>query len=278
MAHLTTGQQAIYQTLEEDRFANAERFYMADIGDLNGSGAQATALLAFDDDNNTVTVVIAAEGLEPGMVHPQHIHGFLNGQDAVVPTEAVDTDDDGFIELAEGLTTYGPVLLSLTSPPGGELSGFPTAPDGSYLFTQTYQLPAQDLPADPMLWLREIVLHGMTVPEGPGAGTPGEVNGTNGYLPTLPVAAGEIEEISSSEAFNTLRGIADEEFAGAGFRDRMELNRELRDEQFDYGRNAFRADIEDFSRDVRESANDLVENILTSVRQNLNFGAGWSFS
>lgn len=39
---------------------------------------------------------------------------------------------------------------------------------------------------------REIVLHGMFVAPGPGAGTPGEVNGTNGYLATLPVASGEI--------------------------------------------------------------------------------------
>ena len=40
--------------------------------------------------------------------------------------------------------------------------------------------------------LREVVIHGMTVPPGPGAGTPGEVNGTNGYLTVLPVASGEI--------------------------------------------------------------------------------------
>lgn len=42
------------------------------------------------------------------------------------------------------------------------------------------------------LQLREIVLHGLTVPPGPGADTPGEVNGTNGYLAVLPVASAEI--------------------------------------------------------------------------------------
>jgi hypothetical protein len=40
--------------------------------------------------------------------------------------------------------------------------------------------------------LREVVIHGLTVPPGPGAGTSGEVNGTNGYLTVLPVASGEI--------------------------------------------------------------------------------------
>jgi hypothetical protein len=278
VAHLTGDQQAIYQILQEDRFADAERFYMADIGELNGSGAQAQAILTIDEDTNTLTVVISAKGVEAGLVHPQHIHGFLDGRDANVPTSAVDVDQDGFIELAEGAETYGPVLLSLTSPPGGELSGFPTAPDGSYLFSQTYQLPAGDLPADPMLWLREIVVHGMTVPDGVGNGTPGEVDGTNGYLPTLPIAAGEIEEISSAEAFGMFRAIAEGEFDGAARADRRELNRELRDEQLDYSRTAFRNAIDDVGADVQGAADDLVANILSSVRQSLDFGGGWSFS
>jgi hypothetical protein len=40
--------------------------------------------------------------------------------------------------------------------------------------------------------LRELVIHGLTVPPGPGEGTPGEVDGTNGYLAVLPVASAEI--------------------------------------------------------------------------------------
>ena len=40
--------------------------------------------------------------------------------------------------------------------------------------------------------LREIVIHGLTVPAGPGSGTAGEVDGTNGFLAVLPVASAEI--------------------------------------------------------------------------------------
>ena len=42
-----------------------------------------------------------------------------------------------------------------------------------------------------MVALRELVIHGLTVPEGAGAGTPGEVDGTAGYKLVLPVASGE---------------------------------------------------------------------------------------
>jgi hypothetical protein len=47
------------------------------------------------------------------------------------------------------------------------------------------------------LELRHIVIHGKTVPAGPGSGTPGEVDGTNGYLTVLPVLCGEIDPVGN---------------------------------------------------------------------------------
>ena len=135
------------------------------------------------------------------MPHPQHIHGLL-GADApntMLATPADDTDHDGYIELAEGQKSYGPILLSLTSPPGGALSDFPTAPGGVIDFKQTYDLadssifPAGFTASDLFpLTDREIVIHGLTVPQGAGAGTPGEVDGSGGYKAVLPVADGFI--------------------------------------------------------------------------------------
>ncbi|HZH12085.1 MAG TPA: calcium-binding protein [Microvirga sp.] len=186
-------------------FLTADRLYTTSFTTLNGSGVSGNALLAVEDDK--LTVLIAASGLEPGQPHPQHIHGFLTGQDAQTPTLANDTDGDGYVELAEGLPEYGPILLTLTSPAGVGLEGFPTAPGGQIFFTEHYHiggsnphgevhhgstdlgLPAEDLD------LREIVLHGMTVPAGAGAGTPGEVDGTAGYKAVLPVASGELREV-----------------------------------------------------------------------------------
>jgi len=174
--------------------------YVATLTPLNNSGVSAIYNLTLDDMMLTVTG--QATGLVPNMPHPQHIHGLLGAAAPMtsVPTLAQDTDGDGFIELAEGLQTYGPILLNLTSPPGAGLSGFPTAPGGSFMFSETYNLADASLfpmgisMADLLpLTDREIVLHGLNVASGIGAGTPGEVNGTGGYIAVLPVAAGKIE-------------------------------------------------------------------------------------
>ena len=47
------------------------------------------------------------------------------------------------------------------------------------------------------LELREIVIHGLTVPA-VGSGTPGEVDGTAGYKVVVPVAGGEIHGVGNN--------------------------------------------------------------------------------
>ncbi len=211
-------------------FQAGDEFYYVQFNELNGSGVSGGALLIVNDGNtpdnlldDTLTVVIAATGLEPGQIHLQHIHG-LDGTDAVTPPPSADTDGDGFIELAEGLPFYQGILLNLTSPQGSGLDGFPTAPDGSIFFSSTYHLhpdasatghgghAAGDVInnfAD--LDEYEIVLHGMTV-GAIGAGTPGEVNGIAEYKLVLPVASGEIQrldDISGVSALAHLRNAFD---------------------------------------------------------------------
>jgi hypothetical protein len=182
--------------------AAAVPMYSASLNELNGSGVSGTADLTYNASDQLLTVDISASGLEPGAPHPQHIHGRFDGggnvADSFSPTLADDTDGDGFVELAEGLPQYGPVLVPLTSPAGGALENFPTADDGTINFSQTYDLTsdatfAADFGTDGLLPLenREIVLHGLTLAEGEGANG-GEANGEAGYKATLPVASGEI--------------------------------------------------------------------------------------
>ncbi len=180
----------------------AVKVFTAEIGALNGSGVTGTATLLLD--GTQLTVKVEAQGLEPGVTHAQHIHGAFdaNGQpiDSTTPVPAQDKDGDGFIEVGEGATSYGPVLVSLTDPIGAGLPGFPTAPNGEIDFQTVIDLTDPNVVADGFapgdvlpLSLREIVIHGLTVEGGAGEGTPGEVDGTAGFKLLLPVAAGEIE-------------------------------------------------------------------------------------
>jgi len=179
--------------------------FEADLAPLSGSGVSGLAALSLD--GNILTVNITASGLTPGQPHAQHIHGRFdsagNPINSVTPTLAQDTDGDGFIELAEGLPSYGPIILNLDQPPGS--GQFPTAPSGTINFLQTYDLSstpsfapgfgmADILPLD----LREIVLHGRFLEAGQGL-PPGEADGTAGYKGVLPVAAGEIRPVTVPE-------------------------------------------------------------------------------
>ena len=191
--------------------------YTVDLDPLNGSNVEGNGILTLDTDAQTLDVELSVFNVEPDLTpdtapikfHAQHIHGLTDPTaDSTSPTIANDIagDNDGYIELGEGFTSYGNVLAPLA---GGAIfgsgtsldgsTGFPVTTTGSYVYTQTIDLSDSDdfapgfTSADLFpLFFREIVIHGQTVATGEGAGTPGEVDGTGGYTALLPVASGEI--------------------------------------------------------------------------------------
>ena len=191
----------------------APMLFEAVLAPLNDSGVSGLARLSLD--GNLLTVNITASGLTPDQPHPQHIHGrFYDAgrpTNSTVPTLAQDTDRDGFVEVREGVLTYGPVILNFDSSPGS--GQFPTAPGGVLDFTETYDVTNDALFFDPLggqkftgadifpLTDREIVLHGLTLDASTGLGggpPPGEADGTAGYKILLPVAAGEIVAVATN--------------------------------------------------------------------------------
>lgn len=206
--------------------SGADQIFATNLLALNNSTVGGNAVFAIgtnDDGERYLNVAIAATGLTPGKMHAQHIHGRFdaNGNpiDSNVPTLSSDTDLDGFIEVLEGVAAYGDVLLPLVR----EDDKFPvTQADGELVYIQSFSLDVDANFFSPVtgtdyegedllpLFLRELVLHGQIVPDGEGAGTGGEVDGgTNGYIPILPVAAGEVQRVGLEQALDLLEDQAD---------------------------------------------------------------------
>jgi hypothetical protein len=160
--------------------------YEANLTALPNTRGSGKAVLRLSANGKNLNVRITATGLDAGGPHLSHVHGLPNGADSTCPTSAQDSDGDGFVELAEGAVTYGPIVL--------DFMNIDPDQDGNIDFQTNVQLSGAATGALP-LPNRHIVIHGMRV-GAVGAGTPGEVNGTAEYKVLLPVLCGEIMQAS----------------------------------------------------------------------------------
>jgi hypothetical protein len=86
--------------------------YKAHLNPLNRSGAEGQAVLE-KEGKKKVETEIHTKGLAPKLPHAQHIHGFKKAV-SECPTLAA-SGDDNLITTAEGLPSYGPIQVSLTT-------------------------------------------------------------------------------------------------------------------------------------------------------------------
>ncbi len=122
-----------------------QSFFTADLNPLNRSGAEGTAYLK--KDGRQLTTKIFTEGMAPNLPHAQHIHGFEQAV-SECPTLAADRNGDGLINTAEGLPSYGPIQVSLTtrgdtSPESAlAVNRFPVASSVGFLrYERTFSVP-----------------------------------------------------------------------------------------------------------------------------------------
>ncbi len=124
-----------------------QKVFMADLNPLNHSGAHGHALL--QKDGRQLDTKINSRGLAPNLPHAQHIHGMAQAI-SECPTLAADTNGDGLVNTAEGLPSYGPIRVSLTTrgdtSPASALAvnRFPVAnSDGAVNYNRTFGVSAK---------------------------------------------------------------------------------------------------------------------------------------
>jgi hypothetical protein len=120
--------------------------FQADLKPLNRSGAEGHAMLE-KDGSKKVETEIHTKGLAPKLPHAQHIHGFKKAV-SECPTLAA-SGRDNLITTAEGLPSYGPIQVSLTtkgdtSPKSAlAVDRFPVAnANGSVEYERTFSVPS----------------------------------------------------------------------------------------------------------------------------------------
>lgn len=158
--------------------------------------------------NGQFTARVDANGLEPNMLHAQHIHTATR-----CPPASADVNGDGIVDVVEGVPFYGPILVPLDDNLAVQGAGtFPTATGrrgtieyqaSTALNTLLADLNAPDPnPADAIVKLngaplaletRHVVLHGVDI----HTFLPPSVAslGTAPAQATLPVACGGIRKI-----------------------------------------------------------------------------------
>lgn len=186
--------------------ATAADNYNATLEEINGSGAESTAMVTVD--GTTVRVDIEGTGFTPNAPHAQHLHGATDGMDFMCPTPddvaELDEDGDGLLNTMEAATLYGGVMVALTTE--GDTSGdsalavdrFPVADDNGDLdYSRTFDV-SQDV-ADSLDNLH-IVQHGYDI-DGSGEYDGEAPSSLDESLPleaTIPATCGAFGEAQSA--------------------------------------------------------------------------------
>lgn len=75
---------------------------------LNAQPVTGSAEVAVDESDDLFSADVDVFGAAPSISHAQHVHA-----DAVCPSMADDANGDGFVDVVEGLPSYGGILTAL---------------------------------------------------------------------------------------------------------------------------------------------------------------------
>ncbi len=173
--------------------------------DVSGLSVSGTATITLRGDSMFIEVV--ASGLEPGMMHMQHYHGFTDGQEAECATMDEDVNGDEIVDLIETRAVSGVTLVPFNENPAElELTdqSYPTASEqGTITYSDTVVVSellsslSEKYGIDSLqLENRVVYLHGVSE----DISLPETVESLPDVAPhmTLPIACGRLEEVDDS--------------------------------------------------------------------------------
>lgn len=106
---------------------------------LNGETATGTVTFSLTEDEFIARVEL--DGADPDMQHAQNLH-----VSAACPTAAADTNSDGYIDIREGMPSYGGILVPLDGDISTQAAGSTTFPsadaNGDYIYADTVSFTA----------------------------------------------------------------------------------------------------------------------------------------
>ncbi len=193
-----------YFSCQEQTLDMPPQTYHAELTPLNeqisGTSPTGTAMLQMSGDS--LMISISLQDLPPSMMHLQHFHGFVDGQDASCATMMQDTNNDGIIDLLETEAVSGITLVPFHKNPASLQIKSDTYPiagdDGSVSYSQTVSVSelesnlANTHNIDSLLLEHRVVyIHGISsdisLPE-----TVQSLPEVPAHV-TLPIACGELE-------------------------------------------------------------------------------------
>lgn len=181
---------------EDEAMGEGAMMMETQLDSLNESGVTGTTSVEINDDG-TVTVTLETEGFVGGNPHAQHLH--IGGNNECPTME--DAGEDGILTTAEGVPSYGEVMVSLTTE--GDVGAdsalaverFPVADDsGMVTYERTFELPSGVTTDD--LGDAVVVQHGLASMGGDETAYDGDMQSSlDPSLPleaTIPVACGPL--------------------------------------------------------------------------------------
>lgn len=125
----------------------AQRTFRAQISSFNekaNDNRSVSGNVTLEVSEDQLHITVEASGLQPNMMHLQHLHGSKEGSETSCPDSSADNNQDGLIDITEAYDVAGVTMIPFhDNPPNMEVNTqtYPTADEnGNISYRQTVDL------------------------------------------------------------------------------------------------------------------------------------------